>query len=223
MSYSPGYKQEHRVNLGDNQRILSAVGGSLLLYFVAKKHTINSLLLLGGGYLLYRAISGHCPVTASVKRNSRKLGNNINIRGSAVVNRPVSEIYAFWRDSRNIPKMLRHIGRIEVADDGTAIWGMDLPDIGEVSWRTRILRERQDRELSWHSMEGAAIEQMGKVNFSPTPGGGTRVEVVLSYRAPAGPIDERLERLLTPAFRQKIEEEIRQMPEFFEQLSPANG
>ena len=53
--------------LSDNKRALSAIAGSLLLYFVTKKHKGDSLLLLAGGYFLYRAVSGHCPVTTAVK------------------------------------------------------------------------------------------------------------------------------------------------------------
>lgn len=53
--------------LSDNKRALSAIAGSLLIYFVTKKHKGDSLLLLAGGYFLYRAVSGHCPVTTAVK------------------------------------------------------------------------------------------------------------------------------------------------------------
>ena len=53
--------------LSDNKRALSAIAGSLLIYFVTKKHKGDSLLLLAGGYFLYRAVSGHCPVTTALK------------------------------------------------------------------------------------------------------------------------------------------------------------
>ena len=63
--------QTSKTNISDEQRVISAVAGSLLLYFVAKKNKRESLLLLGSGYLLYRAISGHCPVASVFKKKEQ--------------------------------------------------------------------------------------------------------------------------------------------------------
>src|SRR6516225_8067023 len=91
-----------RVNVGDGERAISAIAGSLLLYFVTKRHKTESLLLLGGGYLLYRAVSGHCPISAVVRAERRAARfSNVNIRTAIVVNRPRAEVYAFWRRLEN--------------------------------------------------------------------------------------------------------------------------
>ncbi|MBS1661719.1 MAG: hypothetical protein JST68_11800, partial [Bacteroidetes bacterium] len=89
-----------KTHLSDGQRTVSAVAGSLLLYFVAKKHKVNSLLLLGSGYLLYRAISGECPVSAALKGHGRDGGHasNVNIRTHVFVNKPREQVYALWRN-----------------------------------------------------------------------------------------------------------------------------
>src|SRR5260221_43887 len=64
-------------NVGDGERVLSAIAGSLLLYFVAKRHKADSLLLLGGGYLLYRAVSGHCPLVSAFKSRRGAIGERV--------------------------------------------------------------------------------------------------------------------------------------------------
>src|ERR1700734_3815691 len=94
----PTLSSNRPANVGDGERVLSAVAGSLLLYFVTKKHKAESLLLLGGSYLLYRAISGHCPVSAALRSDAAPVpASNINIRTHVVVNKPRADVYAFWR------------------------------------------------------------------------------------------------------------------------------
>jgi uncharacterized membrane protein len=199
------------VNIGDKERMLSALAGSLLLYATAKKNTINTLLLLGGGYLLYRAVTGHCAVRAALPERgaSAAHGADVKVRAQLVVNKPRDEVYAFWRRLENLPLFMKHLENIDELDAMTSAWKMKIPGgVGDVRWEATIVKEEKGTELSWHSVPGAAIENTGKINFSDTPGKGTRVEVMISYRAPAGAIGERIAHLLTPAFQSRVEQDI---------------
>ncbi|GGA99225.1 SRPBCC family protein [Puia dinghuensis] len=203
--------------LGDGNRILSAVGGSLLIYYVAQKHKLDSLLLLGGAYLLYRGISGHCPVSEAWRTDNRPAhSSNINIRTQVVVNKPRGEVYAFWRCLENWPLFMRHLENVDEIDNVTSIWTMKMPGVGDIRWEAKIVKEEKDTELSWASVPGAPIHVTGKINFSSTPGNATRIDVMLSYHAPLGAIGERLARLLTPAFREKIEADIHHFKRYIE-------
>src|SRR5579862_639382 len=90
------------VNIGDAERVLSALAGSLLIYATTKKHTVNTLLLMGGGYLLYRAISGHCAVYGAMSGpRSGARGGDLKVRTHVVVSRPRADVYSFWRRMEN--------------------------------------------------------------------------------------------------------------------------
>ncbi|HEV9035762.1 MAG TPA: SRPBCC family protein [Puia sp.] len=205
-------------DISDDQRAVSAFAGSLLLYFVAKRHRIDSLLMLGGGYLLYRAVSGHCPVSQALKARPRADGSNINIRTSVVVNKPRADVYAFWRRLENWPLFMRHLENVDELDGNRSVWRLNMPGMDEIRWDARVVKEEKDAELSWHSVPGAPIESTGKINFSDTPGDATRIDVLLSYRAPSGALGEKLSRLLTPAFRSRVEEDIRNFKHYFENI-----
>jgi len=212
------------VNVGEKERILSALAGSLLIYAMAKKHTVNTLLLLGGGYLLYRAVSGHCAVydALSVQR-SGAVGGELKVRTHVVVNRPRAEVYAFWRRLENWPLFMRHLDHIDELDGRTSAWKLKVPGgMGEIRWEARIVKEEKDTELSWHSVEGAVIRNTGKINFSDTPGKGTRIDVMIVYSVPSGPIGERMAGLLTPGFRRRVEEDIHQFRDYLG-IEAANG
>ncbi|HEY4334849.1 MAG TPA: SRPBCC family protein [Puia sp.] len=210
---------ETPADIGEGQRALSAIGGSLLVYYVTKKHKADSLLLLGGAYLLYRAVSGHCPISSAWKsRHRRNHPSNVNVRSYVVVNKPVGEVYALWRSLENWPLFMRHLSNVDELDNTTSAWTMTLPGIGDIRWEANIVRDEKDRELSLSSAPGAPIDVTAKINFSPTPGNATRVDVMISYRAPAGVIGERLSRLLTHSFREKIESDIANFKHFIENL-----
>jgi uncharacterized membrane protein len=213
--------QNTAAGMGHTERTLSAIGGSLLLYFVTKKHKGDALLLAGGGYLLYRALTGHCPVSR-LFRHSGRSGHisNINLKTSVIVGRPREEVYVFWRNLENLPLFMRHLDNVDVIDPITSAWRVRMPaGMGDVRWEAEIVKDIPGSELSWASVPGASIENAGKVNFSDTPGGATRIDVMITYRAPGGVIGERLSRLLTPLFRDAIEKDVRGFKHFMENLA----
>lgn len=222
---NPTSSQSITKEMGETERTVSAVAGSLLLYYVTRKHKVDALLLLGGGYLLYRAISGHCPVSSAFHRKGVPgHASNINIKTHVIVARPREEVYAFWRRLENLPLFMRHLDHIDEIDDTTAAWKISLPGrVGEVRWETKIVKDEKNSEISWHSVPGAPIENTAKINFSDTPGKATRVDIMLSYRAPGGVIGEQLATLLTPVFRDKVEDDIRRFKYFMENQGKTAG
>ena len=209
---------ERPADIGTDQRTLSAIGGSLLLYFVAKRHKWDSLLLLGGTYLLYRAVTGHCPVSSAWRSAQRHTARspNINVRTHLIVNKPRAEVYTFLRRFENWPLFMRHLENIDDLDSKTSAWRLKLPGIGDVRWEAKILKDDKNTELSWHSVPGASLENTGKIGFSDVPGGGTRLDILLSYRAPAGAIGERLARVLTPSFGEKVKDDVYRLIAYLE-------
>jgi uncharacterized membrane protein len=207
------------VNVSNTERIISAVAGGLILYHTIKKHKAGSLLLLGGGYLLYRAVTGHCSVYAM--REERPQGSkNINIRTSVVVNRPRSEVYSFWRHLENLPLFMKHLESVREIDDRTSSWVAKLPGgLGMLHWNAEIVKDVKDSELSWRSLPDASVENAGKVNFSDTPSRGTRIDVMITYRAPLGMIGEEVSRMMTPATRHSIRKDIVGFKHFMENVS----
>jgi len=204
-------------DIGDGQRILSAIGGSVLVYYLAKKHKTGVLLAAGSAYLLYRAASGRCPITAAIKANHRRNHpSNINVRTYVVVNKPPEEVYAFWRSLENWPLFMRHLSNVDELDNETSAWTMKLPAVGEIRWEAVILKDEPNAEISLTSVLGAPVDTTAKINFAPTPGNATRVDVMLSYRAPMGVIGERVSRFLTPAFRERVELDIVNFKHFIE-------
>jgi uncharacterized membrane protein len=213
-SHSPTGKTV--VNVSKPERVIAALAGSLLLYRTIRKHKANSLLLLGGSYLLYRAVTGHCPVYSM--REQRADGpHNINVRTSVVVNRPRGEVYAYWRKLENLPLFMKHLSMVRENDDRTSSWMVRMPGgLSSLHWDAEIVKDEDGTELSWKSLPGGSIDNAGKINFTDTPGKATRIDAMITYRAPLGVVGEGLSRLLNPAFRRKVTEDIESFKFFME-------
>ncbi|MGH8503908.1 MAG: YgaP family membrane protein [Gammaproteobacteria bacterium] len=69
------------VNVGDGERLLSAVIGGLLVISGLKRLSLNGLLLTAlGGALAYRAASGHCPAYArfGIDTSTKRAGRAVS-------------------------------------------------------------------------------------------------------------------------------------------------
>lgn len=203
------------VNIGMAERALSALAGAFIITSVIKRHKTPSLLFAAGGYLLYRSLTGHCSIYA-LAGDPR----NVNLRTDIVVNRPRNEVFALWKDLEGLPRFMKHLGRVQRLDGHRSIWQIDVPEgMPTVQWTAEIVKEQEGTELSWHSLPQATIRNSGKVNFSDTPSGGTRIDVHLSYRPPLGKVGEELGWLFNGLLRHKVEEDIRGFKHFAENQS----
>jgi uncharacterized membrane protein len=192
------------VNIGTAERTLSALLGAFVITSVAKRHKSQTLLFAAGGYLLYRAVTGHCSFYA-LAGDPR----NINLKMDIVVNRPRNEVFALWKDLEGLPRFMKHLGSVHRLDDHRSVWQIGAPGgMPSVQWTAETVKEEEGKELSWRSLPHATIKNSGKINFSDTPGGATRIDLHLSYRPPLGKVGEELAWLFNGMLKKKVREDI---------------
>src|SRR5438045_1782976 len=80
-----------KVNLGEGERLISAVVGiALLTAGFRKKVPARALLALSGLYLAFRGVSGYCVINNIIGRNTAESsGPVIDVVKSVTVNMPV--------------------------------------------------------------------------------------------------------------------------------------
>lgn len=164
--------------------------------------------------MLYRGITGYCPVNEELGRDTTKPGRRtppIEIETSLTVEQPREEVYAFWRKLENLPRFMQHLSEVRDLGGGRSHWVAPVPGgFGEIEWDAEIEAEDEGRRLAWRSVEGADIANAGEVRFEDAPGGrGTDIHAQISYRPPAGELGQAAARLFNPAFRQMVKEDVR--------------
>jgi uncharacterized membrane protein len=120
-----------------------------------------------------------------------------NIVGRAVtINKPRSELFAYWRDLTQLPTFMENVERIDVIDDHRSHWVVKAPAGKTVEWDAAITDEKQDEFIAWTSADDADVPNSGRVDFRDATGGrGTVVTATILYDPPAGLIGKVVAKL----------------------------
>lgn len=197
-----------KTNVSTFERIAMVTSGAYLLYKGASQ-TDKSIGKIGlGGAMLLRGISGYCPFYDAVDHVKNGKASNINIRINDVIDRPVGEVYGFWRNLENLPKFISHLESVKNINDKTSEWTAKGPaGIGSVSWKAEIIKDEKEKLLSWNSLPDSTIRNAGKITFKPK-GNATEIDITISYHAPLGVAGESVAKFFNPYFEKLVKEDI---------------
>ena len=123
-------------------------------------------------------------------------GQGYSVVGRSVtINRPVSELYAFFRDFKNLPRFMENVVSIDVRDDKLSHWVVKAPAGATVAWDARVTQEETDRFIAWTSEPGADVPNSGRVEFRDAGERGTVVTATIAYDPPGGVIGKVIAKL----------------------------
>lgn len=207
------------VNVGNSERIISALGGAALTVMALRdlRSPSGISMLLTGGFLLVRGLSGYCAVNNAIGRNTaRKAGSPVEVQTSVSLNKPASEVYSFWRRLENLPRFMKHLEKVEEIDQTHSRWTAKGPaGVGTVSWEAEILEDHQNEFISWRSLPGSTVDNAGQVRFRETPNG-TEIKVQMTYRLPAGDVGGVAAKLFSPMAEKMMRDDIRDLKNVME-------
>ena len=120
----------------------------------------------------------------------RSFGKYDVVGRSVTIRKPRHELYSFWRDFQNLPKVMENLESVRPSGtDGRSIWTIKAPGGRTVEVETEIAREVEGELIAWRSVEGSDIDTEGRVTFEDAPGErGTRVGLIIAYDPPGGEI-----------------------------------
>lgn len=207
------------MNVGTTERIVSVLSGAALTAMGLRniKSPGGIGMLLAGGFLLTRGASGYCFVNNAMGRNTaHRQGSPVEVKTTVTVNKPVSEVYSFWRKLENLPRFMRHLQSVEELDATRSRWTAKGPaGVGSVSWEAEIIEDYQNEFVSWSSLPGSTVDNAGQVRFRETPTG-TEIQAQITYRLPGGDLGGAAARLFSPMAEKMMREDIRDFKKVME-------
>lgn len=161
------------------------------------------------------------PLATAKNPDPRAAGLEADDDGHELVGRTVSinrsrqELYDFWRDFRNLPLFMENIESVTMLDGGRSHWVVKGPAKSDLEWDSEIAEDVPGEVIAWRSVEGAQIDNSGRVEFrDSTNGRGTIVTVTIAYDPPAG----KLGKAFAKIFRREPKIQARQELRRFKQL-----
>jgi uncharacterized membrane protein len=228
---APRAQQRHdgdtRVNVGEVERVASAVaGGMLALLGLGSRRPGGVALALAGGALIHRGVTGHCygyealgVDTSDRPRGpaSVRAGSGVKVEKCFTINRSPADLYRFWIDFENLPSFMTHLESVQVTGPNRSHWTAKGPLGTRAEWDAEVHNREENRLIAWRSLPGSELDTAGSVHFDAAPGGrGTTVRVVLKYDPPAGKAGALVARLFGEAPEQQIQEYLRRFKQLME-------
>ena len=184
-------------NLSDTEAWVSFAGGmALLVTSLTQRYWIGAAMAMTGGALLHRGATGHCALyhtlgvsTHDFGRRKVRTGRAIKVQKTIRIERPAEELYRFWRNLENLPKVMNHLESVEVINDRLSHWVVKAlrSEWPRLAWDAEIVNEVENERIGWRSLSGSQVDNAGSVRFVPEAGGrATELTVMLQYDPPAG-------------------------------------
>jgi uncharacterized membrane protein len=136
---------------------------------------------------------------------------------TVTINKPRAELYAFWRDFRNLARFLENIERVDVGDDRRSHWVVKAPAGKTVEWDSQITEDEPDRLIAWESVESGDIKNAGRIEFRDgPPGRGTEVTATLLYEPPGGDVGKLIAKLFQKEPKVQARRDLRRFKQLME-------
>lgn len=194
-------------NISESERWISMAAGVGMAAYGITRGRLPGWALAGlGALLVRRGMSGHCDTYQMLGLNTAGTGEDtrqalggpagVIVEERVTINRPVSELYRFWRNLENLPRFMKHLESVERITDSLSRWQAKGPGGATVEWNAEIINEVPDQVIGWRSIEGSDVVSAGSVNFDDDGAGGTHVRVRLQYSPPLGKVGDAVARLI---------------------------
>lgn len=172
-----------------------------------------------------RALESDAPLTAAVHQRDvaheaaeeRSWHEAALVGRTITINRPREEVYAFWRDFRNLARFMENVESVEVSDNRRSHWVVKAPAGKTVEWDSELTEEEEGRLLAWESVEGADIKNTGRIEFRDAPPGrGTEVTATIVYDPPGGDLGKLIAKLFQKEPKIQARRDLRRFKQLME-------
>ena len=230
-------------NVSDSERAVSAAVGGLFVASALKKRGLGGLALaLVGAELMRRGATGHCMLYEAIgfssggpsDGNGMRIGagthrpdvtgaaatvnarKSIKIERSITINKPAQELYDFWRDFSNLPRVLDHLESVTDLGNGRSHWVALGPANTRIEWDSEMVNDIPGELIAWKTVGEPDVAHAGSIHFTPAAGRGTTVKLVMDYEPPAGRFVALAAKVMGESPDQKIQSDLRRLKMLFE-------
>jgi uncharacterized membrane protein len=167
------------------------------------------------------ALDMTCAQRISTRSTPRTRGRSrhrgVHVVRTITIDRPTAELYQYWHDVENLPRIMSYLESVESTGDNRSHWCAKGPLGTRLEWDAEIREDVPNKKIAWESLPGATVWNRGSVSFEEAPGErGTVVRVELHYTPPAGAIGAAVAKLFGRAPEQEIQEDLRHFKQLME-------
>lgn len=172
----------------------AGLGGALLALSGEKRRGRTALRLLGLGLIGFAAQ----PIVEDRIRRVGERRRSIAYQTLIDIERPVTDVFAFFKDFENFPRVIGGLESVIDYQDGRSRWQIFTPSGRILSWDAVVTKYVPNSVIAWESVPGSVVETAGLVRFTPLSPRWTRLELSMTYRPTYTGLDDAVHALFGP-------------------------
>ena len=187
------------------------LGGSGLAVLGLTRRSVTGFALAAtGGYLAFEGIQ-------DLRRGGKVRSMPLHFEKTVTINRPVEEVYSFFRRLEDYPKFMTHLKSVEPLWTDRYRWNARGPFGFTMSWEGQIIDDLKNEAIVWSSVPNSGMQHTGQVRFRKAPGDrGTEVAIRLDYEPILGKAGTVLRSLFGFGPEQRLLEDMRRAKQLLE-------
>ena len=130
---------------------------------------------------------------------------------------PVSDLYDFWSNPENYPKVFSHIAAVERQGENLYRWTIAGPAGIPIHWEGTITRTIPNTIVEWKSLPGSTVGNFGIARFDANYDASTRLHIRMFYRPPAGILGRFLAEIFGADPEKVLDHDLAHLKKTFEQ------
>jgi len=213
------------LRISTETQLLSLIGGVAAISIGVRRGRFwGPVFAAVGAELLTFGLSGHyfheflglkrADRGESGRRILHQLG--VQIRHAITIDRPVEDVYDYFRNFESLPRFMNHLQSVKVFDENRSHWTAKGPMGSSIEWDAEIITDEPNRLISWRSVNTPDVETAGSVRFVSISNGRTLLQISMQYLPPGGALGTFAAKLLGEEPEKQIEDDLRRFKELME-------
>jgi uncharacterized membrane protein len=171
---------------------IGALGG-LLLAIGVRDRRAQALLRVAGLALIGMAAR---PAVERAIVGAGERRRTVKIRESIELERGVADVFTFFKDFENFPRVFGGLKSVEDFQDGRSHWEAYTPSGRIIAWKTVVTKYVPNCVIAWESVPGSPVETHNVLRFTALGANRTRIDVETAYRPSETPMQDAVHALI---------------------------
>jgi uncharacterized membrane protein len=198
-------------------RIALGALGAVLFAAAPRRRPGGTLLRLAGLAMIGVAAA------PTIDRGIRRAGvrrRNVAFHEAIEIDRPVADVFAFFKDFENFPKVIGALRSVTDYQDGRSHWAAYSPAGHIIEWDAVVTKYMPNNVIGWESVTRSVVESVGVARFSAVSASRTRLDLNLTYHPAQTTLGDAVRALVSPSFIASLRRDLEHVRFYLESLPP---
>jgi uncharacterized membrane protein len=156
---------------------IAAVGGALI--GLSRRGRGSAAARIAGLALV--GVAARPFIAAAITRAGAKR-RNIKFNSSVEIERPIADVFAFFKDFENFPRVIGAVRSVVDYQDGRSHWEVYTPSGSVLSWDAVVTKYVPSSVIAWESVVRSLVQSAGVARFTALSPTRTRVDLSVTHQ-----------------------------------------